>query len=288
MIATHDLDQARRWDSVLCLNRRQIAFGPPEPSARPRRCSKRPTAARSSRSRGGGRGDPAPPPSPPLTMLDAAPAKPFMQRAIVEIALLGLAGGALGCWVVLYELSYAAESLAHALFPGLVIAALAGLPLLLGGGAGDRRSRRWRSRSPRARRGIGRDIGVAVVVTTLFGARRPARALAGLAARDRDAPVRRHPRPERRRPARRGACSRSLVAGALCARCTGGCWRSASTAARARALGLAPALGRRGAAASCSPRRSWSPCRGSATCSSSPSSSARPRPRASSPTGSCR
>jgi len=29
LIATHDLDQARRWDRVLCLNRRQIAFGPP-------------------------------------------------------------------------------------------------------------------------------------------------------------------------------------------------------------------------------------------------------------------
>lgn len=29
MIATHDVDQARGWDRVLCLNRRQIAFGSP-------------------------------------------------------------------------------------------------------------------------------------------------------------------------------------------------------------------------------------------------------------------
>jgi ABC-type Mn2+/Zn2+ transport system ATPase subunit len=29
VIATHDLEQAQRWDSVLCLNRRQIAAGPP-------------------------------------------------------------------------------------------------------------------------------------------------------------------------------------------------------------------------------------------------------------------
>lgn len=29
LIATHDIDQARRADAVLCLNRRQIAFGPP-------------------------------------------------------------------------------------------------------------------------------------------------------------------------------------------------------------------------------------------------------------------
>jgi ABC-type Mn2+/Zn2+ transport system ATPase subunit len=30
VIATHDLTQARRWDSVLCLNHRQIAFGRPD------------------------------------------------------------------------------------------------------------------------------------------------------------------------------------------------------------------------------------------------------------------
>jgi ABC-type Mn2+/Zn2+ transport system ATPase subunit len=29
MMATHDLEQARAWDRVLCLNRRQVAFGPP-------------------------------------------------------------------------------------------------------------------------------------------------------------------------------------------------------------------------------------------------------------------
>jgi ABC-type Mn2+/Zn2+ transport system ATPase subunit len=29
IVATHDLEQARRWDAVLCLNRRQVAFGAP-------------------------------------------------------------------------------------------------------------------------------------------------------------------------------------------------------------------------------------------------------------------
>jgi ABC-type Mn2+/Zn2+ transport system ATPase subunit len=29
LIATHDVEQVARWDRVLCLNRRQIAFGPP-------------------------------------------------------------------------------------------------------------------------------------------------------------------------------------------------------------------------------------------------------------------
>jgi len=32
LVATHDLEQARRWDRVLCLNRSQIAFGIPEPT----------------------------------------------------------------------------------------------------------------------------------------------------------------------------------------------------------------------------------------------------------------
>src|SRR5205085_5073238 len=32
LVATHDLDQARTFDRVLCLNRRQIAFGPPAPT----------------------------------------------------------------------------------------------------------------------------------------------------------------------------------------------------------------------------------------------------------------
>ena len=30
IIATHDLEQARRWDLVLCLNHRQVAFGRPD------------------------------------------------------------------------------------------------------------------------------------------------------------------------------------------------------------------------------------------------------------------
>lgn len=29
LVATHDIDQARRWDLVLCLNGEQVAFGPP-------------------------------------------------------------------------------------------------------------------------------------------------------------------------------------------------------------------------------------------------------------------
>jgi ABC-type Mn2+/Zn2+ transport system permease subunit len=92
----------------------------------------------------------------------------FMRRAILEMTLLGIAGGALGCWVVLYELSYAAESLAHSIFPGLVIAAIAGVPLLLGAAPAivlAALAIALISRLP----GVSRDVGVAIVVTTMFG-----------------------------------------------------------------------------------------------------------------------
>jgi ABC-type Mn2+/Zn2+ transport system permease subunit len=92
----------------------------------------------------------------------------FMQRALLELCLIGLVGGVLGCWILFYELAYSAESLAHALFPGLVGAALLGVPLLLGGAAGvviAAAGVALAGRTP----AIGRDTAVAVVVTTLFG-----------------------------------------------------------------------------------------------------------------------
>jgi ABC-type Mn2+/Zn2+ transport system permease subunit len=92
----------------------------------------------------------------------------FMQRAFLELVLVGIVGGVLGCWVVFYELSYSAESLAHALFPGLVVAALLGVPLVLGGAVGVLAAAAAVAvfgRTPE----IGRDTSVAVVVTTLFG-----------------------------------------------------------------------------------------------------------------------
>ncbi len=95
-------------------------------------------------------------------------AQGFLQRAVLELAIAGIAGGALGCWVVFYELSYSAESLAHALFPGLVVAALLGVPLLLGGAVGVAAAAAAIAvfgRTPE----IGRDTSVSVVVTTLFG-----------------------------------------------------------------------------------------------------------------------
>ena len=109
-------------------------------------------------------------------------AQGLLRRALLAMLLLGVVGGALGCWVVLAELAYGAESLAHGMFPGLVVAALAGAPLLLGGAAGivvAALAVALAGRLP----GIGRDTAIAVVVTALFG-------LGVLLARAPDAPAR--------------------------------------------------------------------------------------------------
>jgi len=92
----------------------------------------------------------------------------ILGRAFVEVLLLGVSGGALSCWIVFYNLSYSAESLAHALLPGLVIAALTGLPLLLGGAAGIVLAAVSVAIAGRIA-GIGRDTAVAVVITGLLG-----------------------------------------------------------------------------------------------------------------------
>ncbi len=92
----------------------------------------------------------------------------FIRRALLEVGLISLAGGALGCWVIFYGVSYAAESLSHALFPGLVVAALAGVPILVGGIPGIAIAALAIALVGRVP-GIGRDTAVAVVVTGFFG-----------------------------------------------------------------------------------------------------------------------
>jgi ABC-type Mn2+/Zn2+ transport system permease subunit len=94
--------------------------------------------------------------------------EPFMQRALAELVLIGVAGGALGCWVVFYGLSYAAESLSHSLFPGLVLASIAGVPLLFGAAPAIVLAAVAIALAARVA-GVSRDAAVAVVVTTMFG-----------------------------------------------------------------------------------------------------------------------
>jgi ABC-type Mn2+/Zn2+ transport system permease subunit len=93
---------------------------------------------------------------------------PITRRALVEVLILALALGPLGVWVLLHRQAYAAESLSHGLLPGLVLAALAGLPLVLGAAAGALVAAGAIALAGRDER-IGGDVGVAVAVSTLFG-----------------------------------------------------------------------------------------------------------------------
>jgi ABC-type Mn2+/Zn2+ transport system permease subunit len=89
-------------------------------------------------------------------------------RATLEVALAGGFCGALGFWVLSERLAYAGESLSHGLLPGLVLAALAGAPLLLGAAGGALVAAGLIALAARDQR-VGPDTGTAVAVTGLVG-----------------------------------------------------------------------------------------------------------------------
>jgi ABC-type Mn2+/Zn2+ transport system permease subunit len=95
-------------------------------------------------------------------------ASPIVQRALVELLLLSLACGPLGVWILLYRNAYAAESISHGMLPGLVLAALAGAPLVLGAAGGVLVAAAGIAVVARDDR-LGGDVGVAVCVSALFG-----------------------------------------------------------------------------------------------------------------------
>jgi ABC-type Mn2+/Zn2+ transport system permease subunit len=92
----------------------------------------------------------------------------LMQRALLEVLVVAIACGPLGVWVLLYRQSYAAESISHAMLPGLVVASLAGASLLLGAAAGVLVAAVAISLAGRDER-LGGDVGVAVAISALFG-----------------------------------------------------------------------------------------------------------------------
>ena len=104
------------------------------------------------------------------------------RRALLELALVGAFCGALGFWIVTERLAYAAESLSHGLLPGLVLAAIAGAPILLGAAGGALAAAALLALAARDER-IGPDTGTAVAVTGLVG-------LGALLALEPDAPTR--------------------------------------------------------------------------------------------------
>ena len=92
----------------------------------------------------------------------------LLQRALLEVVILGATCGALGVWLLHVRSTYAAESLAHAMLPGLVIAALAGAPLLLGAAGGVLAAAALIALAARDTR-VGADVAVGVTVTSAFG-----------------------------------------------------------------------------------------------------------------------
>src|SRR5204862_1112113 len=60
---------------------------------------------------------------------------PYMQRALLEVALLSVAAGLLGTWIVLRGLAFFSHAVGTAAFPGLVLADGLGFAAVLGAGA---------------------------------------------------------------------------------------------------------------------------------------------------------
>jgi len=56
----------------------------------------------------------------------------FMQRAMMEVAIIGLLCGLVGCFVVLRGLAFIGDALAHAVFPGVVLSYIADRSILIG------------------------------------------------------------------------------------------------------------------------------------------------------------
>lgn len=56
----------------------------------------------------------------------------FMQRALIEVIIVGLVCGFVGCFVVLRGLAFIGDALGHTVFPGVVLSYMAGRSILVG------------------------------------------------------------------------------------------------------------------------------------------------------------
>ncbi|MFT4231412.1 MAG: metal ABC transporter permease, partial [Leucobacter sp.] len=96
-------------------------------------------------------------------------ALPFMQRALLTVAVLALAAGVVGLFIGFRELEFVSDGLVHAVFPGLVIGvAVGGTALLLPGAAIAAVLAAVLFTVIERRGGIGADAAIAVVLTGLF------------------------------------------------------------------------------------------------------------------------
>lgn len=92
---------------------------------------------------------------------------PFMQRALLTITVLAIVAGFVGLFISFRELEFVSDGLVHAVFPGLVVGAMLGAAWVLPGAllAAVLGAVLF---TVLARRGVGNDATIAVVLTGLF------------------------------------------------------------------------------------------------------------------------
>jgi manganese/iron transport system permease protein len=93
---------------------------------------------------------------------------PYMQRALVEVLLLGALAGVVGVFVVLRRLAFVSDALTHTIFPGVVIAHLLDRSLLLGALAFGVLTAVLLTGITAGSRRVGADAALAILLTSFF------------------------------------------------------------------------------------------------------------------------
>ncbi len=87
----------------------------------------------------------------------------YLRTALLELALLAIAGGLVGTWVVLRRLAFFTHAVGTATFPGLVVASAAGVSTAIGGAVAALAYTAGVERAGR-RRGVSPDAATALVL----------------------------------------------------------------------------------------------------------------------------
>ena len=93
---------------------------------------------------------------------------PYMQRALLEVLLLGALAGVVGVFVVLRRLAFVSDALTHTIFPGVVIAHLLDRSLLLGALAFGVLTAVLLTGITTSSRRVGADAALAILLTSFF------------------------------------------------------------------------------------------------------------------------
>lgn len=102
----------------------------------------------------------------PLDVLEL----PFLRTALVELALLATAGGALGAWIVLRRLAFFTHAVGGAALPALILAGPAGVSVQLAGVAAGLGYAAGVERASRSNRDFGPATGLLLAGSLAAGA----------------------------------------------------------------------------------------------------------------------